>query len=106
MFWNVIAQIGDDNHYPPLDPKEARFVATIDKPGDSHGIAHDLLSEVLKAGLLPCQVAIDLLHVEAIIHTADLRTARSIRSRCRASLMPTARRCIPKRNLWPPGALI
>lgn len=76
MLWNVIAQIGDDNYYPVLDPKDFRFVAAIDKPGDNHGVAHDLLSDVFKAGLRPSQTAIDLLHVAAVAYTADLRTWR------------------------------
>jgi 7-cyano-7-deazaguanine synthase in queuosine biosynthesis len=76
MLWNVIAQIGDDNYYPVLDPKDFRFVAAIDKPGDNHGVAHDLLSDVFRSGLRPSQTAIDLLHVAAIAYTADLRTWR------------------------------
>jgi hypothetical protein len=76
MSWNVIAQIGEDNYYPLLDPKEVRFLATIDKPGDSHGVTHDLLANVFKAGLRPSQTAIDLLHVAAIVYTADLRIWR------------------------------
>ena len=50
--------------------------ATIDKPGDNHGVAHDLLAEVFKAGLRPSQIAIDLLQVAAIAYTADLRIWR------------------------------
>jgi len=76
MPWNVIAQIGEDTYYPALDPKEPRFVGTIDKPGDNHGVAHHLLSDVFKAGLHPSQTAIDLLHVAAIAYTADLRIWR------------------------------
>jgi 7-cyano-7-deazaguanine synthase in queuosine biosynthesis len=76
MPWNVIAQIGEDNYYPPLDPTDVRFVATIDKPGDNHGVAHDMLSDVFKAGLRPSQAAIDLLHIAAIAYTADLRIWR------------------------------
>jgi len=74
--WNVIAQIGDDGYQPPLDANELRFVATIDKPGDNHGVAHGLLSGVFKAGLHPSNAAIDLLHVAAIAYTADLRIWR------------------------------
>jgi len=76
MLWNVIAQIGDDNFYPVLDPNDFRFVAAIDKPGENHGVAHDLLSDVFKAGLRPSQTAIDLLYIAAIAYTADLRTWR------------------------------
>jgi 7-cyano-7-deazaguanine synthase in queuosine biosynthesis len=80
MSWNVIAQVGEDDYYPLLDPAEVRFVATIDKPGDSHGVAHDLLSNVFKAGLRPSQAAIDLLNVAAIVYTADLRIWRGYNS--------------------------
>jgi len=80
MSWNVIAQIGEDDYYPLLDPKEVRFVAAIDKPGDNHGVAHDLLTNVFKAGLHPSQAAIDLLHVAAIVYTADLRIWRGYNS--------------------------
>jgi 7-cyano-7-deazaguanine synthase in queuosine biosynthesis len=75
MSWNVIAQIGGDDYSPPLDPKELRFVATIDKPG-VHGIADNLLVDVFKAGLRPSQTAVDLLHMAAIAYTADLRIWR------------------------------
>lgn len=80
MSWNVIAQIGEDDYYPPLDPKDVRFIAAIDKPGDNHGVTHDLLSNVFKTGLRPSQVAIDLLHVAAIVYTADLRIWRGYNS--------------------------
>jgi hypothetical protein len=76
MSWNVIAQIGEDDYYPVLDPNEVRFVAAIDKRGDSHCVTHDLLTNVFKAGLHPPQAAIDLLHVAAIVYTADLRIWR------------------------------
>jgi hypothetical protein len=74
--WHVIAQIGDDSYYPALDANELRFIATIDKPGDKHGVTHDLLSDVFKAGLHPSSVAIDLLNVASIVYTADLRIWR------------------------------
>jgi len=80
MPWNVIAQIGKDDYYPLLDDGEVRFVATIDKPGDNHGVAHGLLSDVFKAGLRPSEVAVDLLHVAAIVYTADLRIWRGYNS--------------------------
>jgi 7-cyano-7-deazaguanine synthase in queuosine biosynthesis len=76
MPWNLIAQIGEDSFYPPLAPKELRFVGTIDKPGDNHGVANHLLSDVYKAGLRPSQTAVDLLHVAAMAYTADLRIWR------------------------------
>ncbi len=76
MPWNVIAQIGEDIYYPPLDPKEPRFVVTIDKPGDNHSIANHLLSGVYKAGLRPSQTAVDLLHVAMTAYAADLRVWR------------------------------
>lgn len=76
MPWNVIAQIGEDNYYPSLDPKELRFVGTIDKPGDNHSVAQHLLADVYKAGLRPSQAAVDLLHVAAMAYTSDLRIWR------------------------------
>jgi len=80
MSWNVVAQFGKDDYYPLLDPNEVRFVVAIDKPGDNHGVVHDLLSNVFKAGLRPSQVAVDLLHVAAIVYTADLRIWRGYNS--------------------------
>lgn len=80
MPWNVIAQIGDDSYCPLLDPNEARFVAAIDKPDESRGISHNILSDVFKAGLRPTQTAIDLLNFAAIVYTADLRIWRGYNS--------------------------
>ncbi len=76
MPWNVIAQVGDDAYCPVLDRDEARFVATIDKPNDSHGISHNILSDLFKAGLKPTETAIDLLNFAAIVYTSDLRIWR------------------------------
>lgn len=80
MPWNVIAQVGNDAYCPLLDPSEARFVATIDKPDDSRGISHNILSDVFKAGLRPTQTAIDLLNFAEIVYTADLRIWRGYNS--------------------------
>src|ERR1035437_198785 len=76
MPWNVIAQIGEDDFCPSLGDDEARFIATIDKPGSSHSITQNLLSQVVAAGLRPSQTAIDLLHLAVVIYTADLRIWR------------------------------
>lgn len=76
MLWNVIAQIGDDNYYPALEPNELQFVASLDKPDGNHAVASDLLGGVFRAGLSPSQTAIDLLHFATIVYTADLRISR------------------------------
>src|ERR1035437_7520919 len=76
MAWNVIAQIGEDDYYPLLDPTDLRFAVTIDKLGNNHDLAHDLIADVFKAGLRPSQTAIDLLHFAAIAYAADLRIWR------------------------------
>jgi len=70
--WNVIAQIGEDEFYPDLDPESLRFVVTIDKPGSNHSLVQQFLAPVFDVGLSPSQTAIELVHLAAIIYTADL----------------------------------
>jgi 7-cyano-7-deazaguanine synthase in queuosine biosynthesis len=74
--WSVVAQIGEDEFYPALDPESPRFVVTIDKPGSNHSLVQELLSPVFDVGLSPSQMAIDLVHLAAIVYTADLRIWR------------------------------
>jgi 7-cyano-7-deazaguanine synthase in queuosine biosynthesis len=74
--WHVIAQIGNDDYQPVIPPEDARFVATIDKPGGEHSVTQHLLSEVFKEGLVPSEAAIDLVHLAAMVCTADVRIWR------------------------------
>ena len=74
--WNVVAQIGEDDFYPSLDPESPRLVVTIDKADSNHSIAQQLLAGVFEVGLSPSQTAVDLLHLAAIVYTADLRIWR------------------------------
>jgi 7-cyano-7-deazaguanine synthase in queuosine biosynthesis len=74
--WHVIAQIGEDEFYPALDPEFPRFVVTIDKPGSNHSLVQQFLAPVFDVGLSPSQTAIDLVNLAAITYTADLRVWR------------------------------
>jgi 7-cyano-7-deazaguanine synthase in queuosine biosynthesis len=76
MTWHVIAQIGNDDYQPVIAPEEARFVATIDKPGSGHSVTQQALSEVFKEGLVPSETAIDLVNLAAMVYTADVRIWR------------------------------
>ena len=76
MPWHVIAQIGNDDYEPVIAPEEARFVATIDKPGGRHSVTQHVLSEVFREGLVPSETAIDLVHLAAMVYTADVRIWR------------------------------
>jgi 7-cyano-7-deazaguanine synthase in queuosine biosynthesis len=76
MPWHVIAQIGNDDYQPEIGSEEARFVATIDKPGSEHSVTQQALSEVFDEGLVPSETAIDLVNLAAIVYTADVRIWR------------------------------
>lgn len=76
MKWHVIAQVGADDYQPEIPQEEPRFTATIDKPGSEHSVTQHLLSGVFKEGLIPPEVAIDLIHLASMVFTADLRVSR------------------------------
>jgi hypothetical protein len=76
MKWHVIAQVGADDFQPVMPQEEPRFTATIDKPGSEHSVTQQLLAGVFKEGFIPPETAIDLVHLAAMVYTADLRVSR------------------------------
>lgn len=76
MKWHVIAQVGEDDFEPAIAQEEPRFIATIDKPGSERSVTQQLLAGVFKEGFFPPETAIDLVHLAAMVYTADLRVSR------------------------------